>query len=244
MLIPKSIIFESMLLIALAIAPGIAISLFIYSRDKMGKEPLRYLVISFLLGMASTIPALIIQLIAGDDYKTYHTHSILAYALYSFGIVALSEEGSKFLVLRAYAYPKPDFNEPFDGVVYAVMVGMGFATVENIEYIQRFGFHTGVVRFFLSVPAHAAFAILMGYQVGMAKWTPSRSTWLMWKGLLIAVFFHGTFDFFLFLQQNRAITEYVSEGLLSFGAFATFYIAIRLALRTLRMHRESESTII
>jgi len=227
-----------MFLLALAIAPGIAISLFIYSRDRYGKEPLRYLVISFLLGMASTIPALLIQLIAGDDIKEYGAHSIAGYALYSYGIVALSEEGSKFFVLRTYAYPKTAFNEPFDGIVYAVMIGMGFATVENIEYIERFGLRTGVVRFFLSVPAHASFAVLMGYQVGMAKLIPSRSGWLMWKGVLIAVFFHGSFDFFLFLQQNRKITEYVSEGLLSFCAFATFYIAVRLALRTLRIHKE------
>jgi len=59
----------------------------------------------------------------------------------------------------------------------------------------------------------------------------------MLLGILIAIFFHGTFDFFLFLQQNKKVTQYVSEGLLSFGAFVTFYIAIRMALRTIRNYR-------
>jgi len=227
-----------MILLALAIAPGIAICLFIYSRDKYEREPLRYLIISFVLGMISTIPPLIVQLLAGDMAGENNTQSILGYAWFAFGIVAFSEEGSKFLMLRYYAYPKSAFNEPFDGIVYSVMIGMGFATVENIEYVQRFGLHTGVIRFFLSVPAHGAFAVLMGYYAGLAKLRPARSRWLLTKGLLIAVFFHGSFDFFLFLQQNRRITQHVSEGLLSFGAFATFYIAVRLALRTIRMHRE------
>ena len=188
-----------MILLALAIAPGIAICLFIYSRDKYDREPLRYLIVSFVLGMISTIPPLIVQFLAGDIAGENNAPSILGYAWYAFGIVAFSEEGSKFLMLRYYAYPKNVFNEPFDGIVYSVMIGMGFATVENIEYIQRFGFHTGVVRFFLSVPAHGAFAVLMGYYAGLAKLRPARAGWLLAKGLLIAVFFHGSFDFFLFL---------------------------------------------
>ena len=53
--------------------------------------------------------------------------------------------------------------------------------------------------------------------------------------LALAVLFHGSFDFFLFLQQNREVTSHLSTGVLSFGAFATFYIAVRLAMRALRM---------
>jgi protease PrsW len=229
-----------MLLFALAIAPGLAICLFIFSREKYGKEPLRYLIVSFILGMISTIPPLIIQLISNDIRKDYSNHSIFSIAFFAYIVVGVSEETSKFLMLRFYAYPKKVFNEPFDGIVYAVMIGMGFATLENIEYVERFGMSAGISRFFLSVPAHASFAVLMGYNVGLAKLIPSRSVWLMWKGLLIAVLFHGSFDFFLFLQQNEQVKQYVSEGLLSFGAFATFYIAIRLAMRTIRMHKSYE----
>ena len=227
-----------MLLLALAIAPGIAICLFIYSLNAYGREPLSDLALSFVLGMMATLPPALVQMLAEDVRNAPARHSILSYAWYAFIVVALSEEGSKYLVLRWYAYPKRSFSEPFDGVVYAVMIGMGFATVENIEYIWEFGLETGVARFFLSVPAHASFAVLMGYNVGLAKFDPERSVWLMWKGLLIAVLLHGSYDFFLFIQQNRAVTRYVSTGILSFGAFASFYIAVRLAMRAIRMHRE------
>jgi protease PrsW len=230
-----------MLLFAVAIAPGIAISLFIYSRNRYEREPMRYLVVAFILGMLSTIPPLAIQLFAGEIGRGSGLHSVLNYAFYSYVLIAFTEEGSKFLVLRFFAYPKKSFLEPFDGIVYAVMISMGFATIENIEYVERFGLQTGIVRFFLSVPAHASFAVLTGYYAGMAKASPDHSLSLLWKGLIIAVLFHGSFDFFVFLQRNQKITAYVSEGLLSFGAFATFYIAMRLALKTIRLHQRKQA---
>ena len=259
-----------MLLIALAVAPGVAICLLFYSLQRLGKESMRYLVIAFLLGAAATLPALAVQLLAVDVRNDPWHHSIWSYLWYAFGVVALSEEGSKFLVLRGYAYPKKVFREPFDGVIYSVMIGMGFATIENIEYVRQFGLETGVSRFFLAIPAHASFAVLMGYPVGRAKFAPSgrrakkalgakqsndgpdgrrtpgpsvaqhHSMGLLLRGLGVAVLFHGSFDFFLFLQQSRVAAKYLSAGVLPFGAFATFYIAVRLAMRALRQHQRSQ----
>src|ERR1700761_9822859 len=215
-----------LLLMALAVAPGIAVCLFIYSLKRYGAGSMRYLVTSFILGMAATLPALLIQLRAVDVRTEPWRHSIASYIWYAFAVVALSEEGSKFLVLRFYAYPKRVFREPFDGVIYSVMIGMGFATVENIEYVRQFGLETGVSRFFLAIPAHASFAVLMGYPVGRAKFAPEHSLGLLLRGLGVAVLFHGSFDFFVFLQPSREAARYLSTGVLSFGAFATFYIAV------------------
>jgi len=246
-----------MFLLALAVAPGIAICLFIYSLNKYGRGSMRYLFLSFVLGMAATLPALLLQMLAEDVRDAPSRHSLLSYAWYAYIVVALSEEGSKFLVLRCYAYPKKSFAGPFDGIVYSVMIGMGFATIENIEYVRQFGLEIGFSRFFLAVPAHASFAVLMGYPAGKAKMAHARmrgygkadrphgygkdnhlhAFWLMLQGLLVAVLFHGSFDFFLFLQQKREVTKYLSTGILSFGTFASFYIAVRLAMRAIRRHR-------
>jgi len=226
-----------MLLFALAVAPGIAICLFIYSLNKYGPRSMRYLLLSFLLGMLATLPALLVQTLATDVRTEPWRHSILSFAWYAFIVVALSEEGSKFLVLRAYAYPKKAFREPFDGIVFSVMIGMGFATVENIEYVRQFGLETGVSRFFLAIPAHASFAVLMGYPAGKAKSDRPHAFWLMSQGVAVAVLFHGSFDFFLFLQQSHEAQKYLSTGILSFGTFASFYIAVRLAMRAIRRHR-------
>ncbi len=212
-------------LLALAIAPGIAICIFIYFKDKYNKEPLGLLIMSFILGMLSTVPAVIIQLVFKTSVEDMQGQSMLQVAAFAYGVVALSEEGSKFIMLRFYAYPKKSFDDPFDGIVYAVMVGMGFATLENIGYVLQNGFTTGVTRMFLSVPAHATFAILMGYHVGLAKFNAAKRGLFFLLAIVWPVIFHGTFDFFLFLGNTN---------LHFIGAIASFIIAIYLSRRAIR----------
>jgi protease PrsW len=227
-----------MFLFALAVAPAIAICIFIYSLNKYGRSSTLHLLLAFLLGMIATFPALKLQELTVDPRTHPWRHSIGYFAFYAFGVIALSEEGLKFLILRLYAYPRTWFKEPFDGIVYSVMIGMGFATIENIEYVRQFGLEAGVSRFFLAVPAHASFAVLMGYPAGKAKSDRSHAVWLLLQGLGVAVLFHGSFDFFLFLQQSQAAQKYLSTGILSFGTFASFYIAVRLAMTAIRRHRK------
>jgi protease PrsW len=225
-----------MLLLAMAIAPGIAICLYIFFKDQYNREPRKHLIISFLLGILSALFALILQLIILPAHRQLTGGSIFSLAIMAYLIVALSEEWSKYLVLRYYAYPKPEFDEPFDGIVYSVMVGMGFATIENIVYVMEHGLTTALVRMFLSVPAHATFAVLMGYSLGKAKFNPGRRFYFCMRGLLLAIFFHGTFDFLLFLEENQEIKKYIVQGLFFIGAIISFGIAIGLSRKAIREH--------
>lgn len=226
-------------LLALAVAPAAVIIFFIYSKDKYDREPLRNLIISFLLGMACIVPAIFIQLYLQPVLHRYFpVHNIAYYSIFAFLIVALSEELCKFAMLRFYAYPHRDFNEPLDGIIYSVMISMGFATLENIDYVLKYGFMTGILRMFLSVPAHAAFGAIMGYHAGVAKFAPGYGGGHLLKGLLLAVFFHGAFDFFLFLQDSPQVKQYVSNTLLFGGALLSYWLAIRLSLRSIRLHQE------
>ncbi|MCW3463765.1 PrsW family intramembrane metalloprotease [Chitinophaga nivalis] len=214
-----------MMLLALAIAPGLAISLLIYALDKYDREPIGLLVKSFLLGMACVVLPLFLQAAAAMAGLRENDGTLVGTAAFAYGVVGFSEELAKFLVLRFYAYPKKAFNEPLDGIVYAVFIGMGFATLENIAYVGRYGFGTGVARMFLSVPAHATFAILMGYYTGMAKFIPEKREILLIQGLAIAVFFHGTFDFFLFTGNNIFLLG---------ASCVTLLIAARLSVKAIR----------
>jgi len=226
-----------MLLIALALAPGIAIMIYFYSKDRYDREPLKNILISFFLGVLSTLPAIILQLTLSKQLDAYFaSKSLIYYFIYTFGIIGLSEEGSKLFMLRIYAYRKKAFNEPLDGIVYSVMVSMGFATLENIGYVMEGGLSTAFLRMFLSVPAHASFAVLMGYHVGLAKFDPDNAGTHFIKGLLLAAFFHGSFDFFLFLQQSPEVTKFVSGGLLLLGALISYWIAIRISLKSIKLH--------
>lgn len=222
-----------MTLLALAIAPGIAICIYIFLKDIYNKEPKRLLVASFLLGMLAIIPPVFIE--TGMDH--YLNNSILHTAILAYGVVGLSEELSKFFVLRFYCFTRKKFDEPLDGIVYSVIVSMGFATLENISYVLSSGYGTAFVRMFLSVPAHASFAVVMGYFVGKAKFDPANSFGYMLKGIFWAVFFHGTFDFFLFLQKSPEIKSFVSDGLLFAGAVISYIVAIRLSRKHIRLHQ-------
>lgn len=228
-----------MTLIALALAPAIAIIIYIYSKDKYDREPFKNLLIAFLLGVLSTGPAIVIQYFFEPELlRFFETKSILYYAIFAFVVVGGGEEFCKFLMLRGYAYPLRVFDEPFDGIVYSVMVSMGFATLENIGYVLNGGYLTAILRMLLSVPAHAAFGVLMGYHVGLAKFDRSNETRHLWKGVLLAAFFHGAFDFFIFLQESPQVTAYVSGGLLFLGALVSYRYAIRMSMRSIALHQE------
>ncbi len=212
-------------LLALAIAPGFAICIFIYFKDKYNKEPFGLLLGCFLLGALSTLPAIIIELAFEKPVIVLFGNGMIATAISAFLIVGLSEEGSKYLALRLVPFRHKSFDDPFDGIVYAVMVGMGFATLENIGYVAHYGFATGIVRMFLSVPAHACFAVLMGYYVGLAKFDKANRKKYLLLAIFWSVFFHGMFDFFLFLGNTWLHVA---------GAIISFIVAVRLSLKLIR----------
>ena len=228
-----------MVLLAMALAPAIAIIFYIIGKDKYNREPFTNLFISFLLGVVSTLPAILVQSVFSAALQSFFDYkSILYYVCFAFLAVGFSEEGSKYIMLRLYAFRRQAFDEPLDGIIYGVMVSMGFATLENILYVNRHGFETAIMRMFLSVPAHACFGVIMGYYVGLAKFNKAKARIYKRTGLILAVFFHGAFDFFLFLQQSAEVLQYVSSALLGFGALASYYFAIRLSLRSIRLHQE------
>ena len=224
--------------IALAIAPGLAICLFIFHRDAYNQEPKLNMIVSFFFGVLSVVPAIIIE----EYFKDSFNGSIAGLALQAFIVVALTEEACKFAALCLYSYRQKSFDEPLDGIVYSVMVSMGFATLENIFYVTNSaaagnGYQVALLRMFLSVPAHATFGVLMGYHVGRAKFNPARKTVLMILGLGWATFFHGTFDTLLFWQQSAEMENYVSDILLFVGAVVSFIVALRLSWKLIHKHR-------
>jgi RsiW-degrading membrane proteinase PrsW (M82 family) len=147
-----------------------------------------------------------------------YRRDVFSAGLHSFGIVALSEEGIKWLCLIAYPFFRSFFNEPMDGILYAVLIGMGFATMENIAYANQFGITTTVMRGFTAVPAHGAFAVIMGYYAGKAKFDPARRWRLLLRGLLVAVLVHGAYDF-LFVQELYSELVLLAAGVLGLSVY-------------------------
>ena len=200
------------LLIALAILPALVICYAIYRIDKFDKESHWQLIICFVLGMLVTYPAMKLEEI-GQNYGLEESTSLLPLLILSYIVVGLSEELTKFLALMFYAYPQKEFNEPLDGIVYAVMIAMGFATLENILYADQYGYQTTIVRAFTAVPAHAVFAVIMGYYVGLAKFNKSKRFSLIAIGLLIPILIHGTYDFFILQEYYDWLMGFATIGI-------------------------------
>ncbi|MFT4023132.1 MAG: PrsW family glutamic-type intramembrane protease [Flavihumibacter sp.] len=228
-----------MKLLVFSLAPVIAIIWFIYWMDQYDKEPLQALVKAFLLGVLAVVLPVLYQNAALNWLQQHAApQGWLYFGVISFLVVALSEEVSKFLMLRYYAYPRPFFNEPFDGIIYGVMVAMGFATIENIGYVTEYGLSTAFSRMFLSVPAHGCFGVLMGYYAGLAKFSgKGKAGWLMARGLLLSILFHGVYDLFLFVQLDSNITSHIPATYLFGTAMMSYGVAIRLSWQAIKLHQ-------
>jgi len=221
-------------LLALALAPGAAIGLYIYFKDKYEPEPIGLVVFSFVLGIISTLVTLLISYPIGK-LIVIDPKSLTEQAVHAFLLVALIEEFSKFIFVRWVLYPNKNFNEPFDGIVYAVSVGLGFAGLENVLYVMQSndGITTALLRMVTAVPAHAAFAVLMGYFLGVAKFQKGKAHYA-WYGLAVATLFHGAYDYFWFISFIPG---------LGLGAVASLVLGIFLARKAIRAHQEASPFI-
>ncbi len=213
-------------LLALACAPGLALIVYVYLKDEYDREPILLLIWAFVLGVFSTVPAILLES-AATGLGFSESSSALMNFFFAFGIVGFSEEVSKLLMILVFIYRNKNFDEPFDGIVYAVMVSMGFATLENILYVWEGGVHVAMVRMFTAVPAHATFAVIMGYYIGIAKFHPREKWRYIFMGLGGAIIFHGAYDFFLFNQINTGIVG---------GAMLSLVVAIYLSRQAMKLH--------
>jgi RsiW-degrading membrane proteinase PrsW (M82 family) len=189
----------STFILILAALPGLLVCWAVYRADQYEKEAVFPVVACYVLGVVITFPAITLEKVfiplVGDIEKDPVLTGLLA-----FGAIAPVEEVIKWLALILGAMVWRFFNEPFDGIVYSVMISMGFASVENFYYIDIFGPETALLRAFTAIPAHLAFAIPMGYYAGLAKFEAKGKIHLMLRGLLVAILLHGAYDF-LVLQN-------------------------------------------
>lgn len=176
-----------------AVAPGFALLTFFYLKDKYDSEPLHLVLKMFFLGFLIVIPVMIIQrglvIWLGEG-------SFVSAFLISAGI----EETLKWIVLFYFIYHHAEFDEPYDGILYAVAISLGFATVENVLYAMsnQVFFGTVLLRGLLPVSGHALFGVMMGYYLGLAKFTKQwKSRRILLYSLLIPWFWHGVYDWIL-----------------------------------------------
>lgn len=197
-----------MYLLLLALAPAIILMMYVYFRDKYEKEPIKLILKGVLLGAIVIFPVgLIENYISGFSSNL----DMIPKAAYDGFIMAgATEEAFKFLMVFLLVWRNPNFNEKFDGIVYAVSVALGFAAVENLFYVfSGNSLQVGLLRAFTAVPGHAIFGIVMGFYLGLAKFDlQRRGKWLL-RAFLVPWLLHGLYDFMIMSGYPLLILAFI-----------------------------------
>jgi len=183
--------------ITAAIAPGVALLAYFYLKDRYDTEPVSLVTKLFLFGVLLVFPVMVLQraFVHGLGEDPF---------VFSFIISSGLEEFLKWFLVYILIYRHASFDEPYDGIVYAVSVSLGYATLENVFYafFNSSSITSLLTRALLPVSGHAMFGVIMGYYLGKAKFTPTLRTRYLAYSLLFPVFWHGVFDYILLTTKS------------------------------------------
>jgi RsiW-degrading membrane proteinase PrsW (M82 family) len=227
-------------LILSAITPVACFLYLIYRRDTQ-KEPWTRLLVCFVAGIVSFLPAVFIELVL--EWFNIFDSLFLSSVYDAFVVAALTEESLKWALLYLLVWRSRDFDQYYDGIVYAVFISMGFACVENVMYVVENGYGVAALRAVLSVPLHGLCGVIMGYFFSLARFSHRRSSgWYILLSLLPAVFAHGLYDFFpMYLMFSGEMPPVLP--VLMVPAFAALIIFLwRTGLRKIKAHVERDRT--
>jgi len=223
-------------LIAAAVIPAAVLLFYVYKSDKLEKESPRILVSLIIYGVVSTFLAMITERLGSWILSLFRPSLVLYNVISYFVIVAFSEEGFKYLVLKIRTWKSQEFDCRFDGVVYAVFVSLGFALWENISYVIRYGISTALIRAVTAVPGHACFGVFMGVLYGLAKQYSNYGQQRESKicrilAVIVPALLHGTYDYI------ATLSVYGSSLIFIAFVIAMFIPAFILIRKTSRRDR-------
>ena len=227
----------NLIILFMAVAPVVWLLRYVYRKDKYEKEPLGMLIKAFVFGILA-IPLDLI--IVGIINSLWQGEMVFYSAFWEAGI---PEEFSKWFLFMLIIWRNHNFNEFFDGIVYACFISLGFACVENIMYVfggeSFFGsMGIGILRAVLSVPGHFLFGVLMGYYLGMAKFDEQNQKKYLLLSLLAPMAAHGLFDYLIMLTSDLG-DEIPFIALFMFVVFIYFDVKLwKMGVKKIKIMQE------
>ena len=211
---------------ALAIAPLIAITMYIYFNKRNDSSFSRLLLFSFLAGGAGIVIMLIAEALS-EKFGLNELGSLKRLLFFSFITVGGSSELGKWIVVRYFIMDKMAVRKPIDAITFSIMTALGFSSVALIFFtIGLFGIKEHfppTLYAIIFVPANILFSVILGFFVGMAKFLKTHIVFSL-TGLLGAAFFHGIFNFCLLTSDFKLLS------LFSFGSTViVFILALKAA---------------
>ncbi|MBM3186423.1 MAG: PrsW family intramembrane metalloprotease, partial [Bacteroidetes bacterium] len=204
------------------------------------KEPKPMLLKAFFGGVLSIFIALLFAIPLSEFESS--VPSGMARSFYtSFFCAGIPEEFGKWIIFYWLIKKAKDFDQYYDGILYAIFISMGFALVENVLYVMKGGMGVAIIRAILAVPGHMLFAVPMGYYLSISKFEPANEAKKhIALSLIIPMLLHGTYDFLLFYMEAKTkINSAIVFPL--FILFIAFEIYIwRIGLKKIKNHINSD----
>lgn len=190
-----------------ALLPVLLLLFYIYHKDSLQPEPVRWLWKAVCYGVGSAV----IVSVWGAIYPgftelfSWTDGTVIGSIGTAFIDAAIPEEAAKLLMLWLLIRKNPYFDEHLDGIVYATCVGLGFAGLENILYVvdslDSF-VSVAVSRALFAVPGHFFFAVAMGYFLSLAYFEGRNKTFYYLLAYIVPVLLHGIYDGILMSMQT------------------------------------------
>lgn len=183
-------------ILSAGIAPAIALLSFFYLKDKF-TEPIPLILRTFTLGALLVFPLMFIQYVFNAEILSNHPF------LESFFIIGFTEEFFKWFIFFYVIYNHSEFDAHYDGIVYAVSISLGFATLENILYLFANGIEHAFSRALFPVSSHALFGVIMGYYFGKAKMNGTHKKRNLALAFILPFLLHGTYNYMLTMIESN-----------------------------------------
>ena len=226
-------------ILGLAVLPVIVLAAFILYKDSKSPEPAGKLLGAFFMGVLSIFVVFMIVPVIGLYVDTV-SGTWQSEANKAFWSAAIPEEAAKLLMLWLVLRKNRYFDEYFDGIVYSVMIGLGFACFENIMYLFMYSdswVSTGIMRALMAVPGHYVFAVFMGYFYSMAHFG-YKASWLYYiLAFTVPMVLHGIYD--MLLMISAVAPDWVSI-LMVLSCWLLCYFMHKGAIKRISKHLEAD----
>lgn len=181
--------------VVLSIIPAVLWLGFFYRRDRLEPEPKSMVIQVFFLGglLAAAIGIPLVENLFQVSEWMYA--SVWTRLLGGILVVGFTQEFLKYAAVRWTVYKTDEFDEPVDGIIYATAAGLGYAAMLNILFVVQSGgvdLGAGVIRITIISMAHASFAGVVGYFLGLEKFQ-NKPVWFTSLGVVIAAVLNGVF---------------------------------------------------
>ena len=188
------------LILAGILGPALFWILYFYYKDRFKPEPVLHIGVTYLLGFIAAYACFksygLLPLVGlPEDASIIMDNSRPQFLLYCLAVVGPLEEFFKFLPFLYIIYMFKSFDETIDGIVYASVIAVGFASFENLYYLAHLDGFELFGRAVASPFTQGIFSSIWGHTAGTAKLAGRSVFKASVIGLALAAVFHGIFDF-------------------------------------------------